>query len=309
MAHNPIDGTAKLKAVVREIDRRYLGGLATRMRYRLNAGALSGAMQSAPAAASTAPPRELVRADLNPFLETPTRLRGRDVRAGYQRGWGLEFGGLRELVARDPLYRRAFEFANGYSVVSEPNRMNLFLLLKFFLGDLARGHILEFGSYRGGNAMFLAEVSKSLGLGSKVYALDTFAGMPAVDLERDAHRPGDFSDSGFERLQGLIEKRGLADHLELVRGTFDATAPELLERIGSVRLAYIDCDIYSGVVYGYDVTKPYMVEGGYWVFDDALYSSCIGAMEAVEEVAIQRDGRFAEQAWPHLVYRNLDPKV
>jgi hypothetical protein len=28
-------------------------------------------------------------------------------------------------------------------------------------------------------------------------------------------------------------------------------------------------------------------------------------MEAVEEVVIQRDGRFAEQSWPHLVYRNL----
>ena len=64
---------------------------------------------------------------------------------------------------------------------------------------------------------------------------------------------------------------------------------------------------YSAVAYSYDVTKPYMVDGGYWVFDDALYSSCIGAMEAIEEVVIQRDGRFAEQSWPHLVYRNFSP--
>jgi hypothetical protein len=32
-------------------------------------------------------------------------------------------------------------------------------------------------------------------------------------------------------------------------------------------------------------------------------------MEAVEENLIQRDGRFAEQVYPHLVYRNLDPKA
>jgi hypothetical protein len=31
-------------------------------------------------------------------------------------------------------------------------------------------------------------------------------------------------------------------------------------------------------------------------------------MEAVEETLIQRDRRFAEQVYPHLVYRNWDPK-
>jgi hypothetical protein len=72
----------------------------------------------------------------------------------------------------------------------------------------------------------------------------------------------------------------------------------------SVRLAHIDCDIYSAVTYSYRVSKPYMVDGGYWVFDDPLHSSCIGAMEAVAEHVIQADGRFAEQAFPHLVYRS-----
>ena len=243
---------------------------------------------------------------LAPFPEASERLRGRNIRAGYQRGWGLQFGDLREQVLKDELYRHALGLAQARTMVSEWNRMNLFLILKFGFEGLEPGHVVEFGAYRGGNAIFMAEVCKALHPGTRVYAFDTFEGMPTVDMSRDAHRPGNFADAGHGELQDVIAKYNL-DNIELVRGTFEETALPTLKSIGKVRLAHIDCDIYSAIVYSYDVTKPYMVDGGYWVFDDALYSSCIGAMEAVEEVVIQRDGRFAEQAWPHLVYRNYAP--
>lgn len=242
---------------------------------------------------------------LPPFAEAAERQRGRNIRAGYQRGWGLQFGDLREQVLRDELYRHAIDRATGRTVVAEANRMNIYLILRFGLDALPPGHILEFGAYRGGNAIFMAEVCRELHPGTKVFALDTFEGMPPVDSSRDAHRSGDFSDTGFAELAETIDKLGL-DNLELVRGTFESTASGLLAETGAARLVHVDCDIYSAVRYSYDVTQPYVVEGGYWVFDDALYSSCIGAMEAIEETVIRRDGRFSEQAWPHLVYRQLD---
>lgn len=241
------------------------------------------------------------------FAEASTRLRGRNVQAGYQRGWGLQFGDLHGQVLKDDLYRHAFGSAKNRTVVSEWNRMNLYLILRYGFEGLAPGHILEFGAYKGGNAIFMAEVCKALHPGTKVYAFDTYAGMPPVDTSRDAHRSGDFADTGYEELQNVIAKLGLEKNLELVRGTFEETSEAALKSIEKARLVHVDCDIYSAVIYSYDVTKPYMVDGGYWAFDDALYSSCIGAMEAIEEVVVQRDGRFAEQSWPHLVYRNLPP--
>lgn len=244
---------------------------------------------------------------LPPFKEASTLLRGRNVRAGYQRGWGLQFGNLHGQVLKDELYRHAFDRAKTRTVVSEWNRMNIYLILRYGFEGLAPGHLLEFGAYKGGNAIFMAEVCKALHPGTKVYAFDTFAGMPPVDTSRDAHRSGDFADTGYEELQDVIVRLGL-NNLELVRGTFEETATAALQKIGTVRFVHVDCDIYSAVAYSYGVTGPYMVEGGYWVFDDALYSSCIGAMEAIEEVVIQRDGRFAEQSWPHLVYRNFQPQ-
>ncbi len=244
--------------------------------------------------------------ELPSFKDASTRLRGRNIRAGYQRGWGLQFGDLRAQVLKDDLYQHAFERAKTRTVVAEWNRMNLYLILRYGFEGLADGHVLEFGAYKGGNAIFMAEVCKALHPGTKVYAFDTFAGMPPVDPTRDAHRSGDFADTGYEELQEVIHKLGLTN-LELVRGTFEESAVPALEKIEKARLVHVDCDIYSAVVYSYDVTIPNMVEGGYWVFDDALYSSCIGAMEAIEEVVIQRDGRFSEQSWPHLVYRSFSP--
>jgi hypothetical protein len=48
-----------------------------------------------------------------------------------------------------------------------------------------------------------------------------------------------------------------------------------------------------------------MVPGGYMVFDDATYSSCLGATEAVETLAIRRDGLNSEQIYPHFVFRSF----
>lgn len=75
---------------------------------------------------------------------------GRSVYEGYQRGWGLQYAGLREKVLADPLYKEANAIAHDRIIMSEQNRMNIFLLMRFFLSKLPFGHIVEYGSYRGG---------------------------------------------------------------------------------------------------------------------------------------------------------------
>ncbi|TIW49733.1 MAG: macrocin O-methyltransferase [Mesorhizobium sp.] len=244
-----------------------------------------------------------MRIILPEFEEAPRRSRGRNVRAGLQRGLGLQGHNLVEQLRQDKLYNRAMELARNRTLLGERNRMNLYLILRFGFDGLAAGHVVEFGTYRGGNALFLAAVCKELYPDMKVYAFDTFGGMPPTDPQRDTYRAGDFSDAGYDDLLELIERQKI-DNLHLVRGLFEDTAEDALKNIGSVRLCHIDCDIYSAVKYSYDVSRKYMVDGGYWVLDDCLYADCIGAMEAVEEVMIQRDCRFAEQVFPHLVYRN-----
>lgn len=228
---------------------------------------------------------------------------GRNVYDGYQRGWGLEFGDLKARVSEDPDYRYAAGIANARSVLLLERMMNLFLLCKFFLPRLPHGHIVEYGSFRGGSAMFMAALAQRFLPGAQVYALDTFEGMPATDRAIDAHSAGDFANTNMEEIRQAADKLGL-NNLHLVKGLFQDTAPTLLPQIGPIALAHIDCDIYSAVKYSYEVSKPHMLPMGYYVFDDATTSSCIGATEAVEAFVIQRDGLLSEQIYPHFVFRH-----
>jgi predicted O-methyltransferase YrrM len=227
---------------------------------------------------------------------------GRNVGEGYLRGWGLQFGDLRSCVRRDPLYRAAYAAASDRTIMSEDNRLNIFLLLRFFLGGLPPGHIIEYGSYRGGSAIFMAHVAKKLHPGMKIYALDSYEGMPETDKQVDAHNAGDFADVDLDRLKARIKALQL-DNLELVKGRFEDTHDQVMRSAGTIRLAHIDCDIASAVKFSYEGVKPHMVQGGYIVFDDATVSSCIGATEVVEDTIIRRDGMNSEQIWPHYVFR------
>ncbi len=228
---------------------------------------------------------------------------GRNPYEGYQRGWGLQYGGLKDLILVDSLYRRASSFANQYSIVSEDNRMNLFLIMRFFLSSIDKGHIIEFGSYRGGNAMFLAFLAKQLYPGMKVYALDTYEGMPITDKYIDCHKKDDFSDVNYDSLVDIASQNKL-DNLIFVKGLFSDTVDTTLEQAGAISLSHIDCDISSSVLFSYQKVSEYMVEGGYIVFDDATTSSCIGATEVVEQHLVRNQGLHSEQIWPHFVFRS-----
>ena len=222
---------------------------------------------------------------------------------GYRRGWGLQYGKLREEILKDRVFLEANEISKNRSIMFDDHRLNLYLLLRDYLGTVPFGHVIEFGTYRGGNAIFMAWVLRHLHPGVKVWALDTFRGMPETDADLDRHIPGDFDDVDLDELVAYTEEIGLVN-IEFCQGLFEDTAADVLAQAGQIALAHIDCDIRSAVAYSYDVVKPYMVAGGYIVFDDATVSSCLGATRAVEELVIQRDGLVSEQIYPHFVFRS-----
>jgi predicted O-methyltransferase YrrM len=231
--------------------------------------------------------------------------KGRNPSEGYTRGWGLQFGPLKEKIHADPVYRRALELAQHRTIQSEDNRMNIFLLLRFYLQNLPEGDIIEFGSWKGGSAIFMAAVAKEMGLKSHIWALDTFEGMPETDRSIDMHRKGDFPGVDLNELNSFAEKKGL-NNLTFVKGLFEDTAEQVLARARKFSLVHIDCDIRSACAYCYDATRSRMVDGGYIVFDDALFSTCMGATEVVEDLLIRRDGLNCEQIHPHFVFRSWD---
>jgi len=236
-----------------------------------------------------------------PNVENAVR-KGRNLYEGYQRGISLAFASLGTRIAADPDFHRARALAGNRTIVGDASLANIFLLIKFFLPRLPFGHIVEFGSYKGGAAIFMAALAEKFLPGVQVIGFDTFDGMPATDRAVDAHRAGGFSDVDLIELRHYIEWVGLRN-LTFVQGYFEETAASVLQKQGSVALCHIDCDIRSAVEYSYDATRPYMTPGGYWIFDDPFIADCLGAAEAVEDLLIKRDGLNSEQLYPHYVFR------
>lgn len=226
---------------------------------------------------------------------------GRNPFEGYQRGAGLKFTDLADRIRGEADFQQAWRLAEARSIVAGTRLLNLYLLIRFYLPRLAHGHIVEFGSYRGGSAMFMASLAARHLPGVQVYALDTYAGMPPTDKAIDGHNAGDFADANFQEIAAARDDAGLTN-LHLVRGLFDQTTQGVIDACGTLALTHIDCDIYHPAVYAWTMVKPVMVPGGYVVFDDATEATCLGATEAVEDI-VQNEGLRSEQIDPHFVFR------
>jgi len=231
----------------------------------------------------------------------PRARKGRNARAGSLRGWHIEFGRLLEFARSLPDFKAALAACEGVNLLGDGRLLNLYLIVKFALPEMS-GDVIEFGTYRGGTALFLASLLKSTGQDKVIYACDTFEGMPDTNPDIDMHHAGDFSDTSAEPIMERAKSLGLDRHLVLVKGRFEDTLPNL--RTGKqFALVHVDCDIYDAIRFVLATVDDHLAPGAYVVFDDPLYSSCLGAMEAVEETYIQGRGLLAEQTYPHLVYR------
>ena len=127
--------------------------------------------------------------------------------------------------------------------------------------------------------------------------------MPATDAVRDLHRAGDFADTSLDEFRRDIARAKLEDVVRPRKGLFHDSFPGLAAQGLRIALAHVDCDIYEGVKYAIEASRPLMVPAGYFVFDDPLHGSCLGAMQAIEETLLHEDRLFAEQMYPHPVYR------
>lgn len=227
--------------------------------------------------------------------------RGRNPYEGYQRACGIRYAKIIEQAKEDEVFVEAWTLAQSRSVVSPFKLTNLYLLVRYFLPRLDPSDIIEFGTFRGGSAMFLAKLAQAYLPGIRIFGLDSFAGMPKTDKTIDGHNAGDFSETSLEDVEMAKNNAGL-DNLTLVKGLFSDTTAGVLEQCKGISLAHIDCDLYHPALAAFEDVRLKMVPGGYIVFDDALEASCLGAMQAVEDI-VEKYRLRCEQVDPHIVFR------
>ena len=144
----------------------------------------------------------------------------------------------------------------------------MFLLQCMKETEHLEGDIIELGSYKGGNAIMIAEFLKQIGSKKKVYACDTFSGIPEDSNVKDIADMGYFSDTNLDAVKKKLKKYD-AFNVKLVIGDFRNTLPNLDKEKFS--LVFIDCNIFSSAKLAINFSYPRLVKDG------VLFSHCYGA--------------------------------
>ena len=139
------------------------------------------------------------------------------------------------------------------------------------------GDVAEVGVYKGGTALMLSEVFPH----RRVFAFDTFGGMPDTAGASDVHRAGDFSDTSLEAVRAALARH---KNVEFRPGLFPATALGL--ESGRFCLAHFDGDLYQSCRDFIAFFRPRMSPGGVMVFDDWDWHGCPGVNRAIGEAGL-----------------------
>ncbi len=162
--------------------------------------------------------------------------------------------------------------------------MNLLWLLKACL-DYS-GHVAEAGVYQGGATAAMAEVlqvnrdSWHPLAQKKVYAFDTFRGMP-LSGEHDTHKVGEFSETSLESCKKYWGENALLPYVIPVPGILEYTTRlDWLDK-KAYCFVHIDLDQYESTLTAIDYFYPRCT--GIMLFDDWAWHDCPGVERAIRE--------------------------
>lgn len=155
---------------------------------------------------------------------------------------------------------------------------NLHRLAEQVLDRGVTGDFLEAGVWQGGVIIFLAGVLRAHeAKGVRLWAVDTFSGIPRDPHPSDIHDPVDeWIDRWavpLEVVRDNIRRYGLLDErIQFVCGPFRETIPRA--NIGQLALLRIDADAYASTMDALELLYPKVNPGGHIIIDDWHLEGC-----------------------------------
>jgi len=192
-----------------------------------------------------------------------------------------------ESISAPNLYEYIDQFPLYAGIHTIANKIFTYELLKKTLG--VPGDIVEFGTWKGSNLLFLAKMISLLEPNSpkRVIGFDNFSGLPQSRPE-----DGVFASTQTGKYKGdkeiLLKAVALFElnkKIELVDGDALETIPRYREenRQSVFSFCYLDFDLYEPTVKALQLIDESLSVGGIVVFDEALTTEWPGETLAMKE--------------------------
>ena len=186
-----------------------------------------------------------------------------------------------------------------YTVLSEARLYSLFTLAKRVCQENIPGNFVECGVAAGGSTALLATViQRYTKQPRRVYAFDSFDGMPApTEKDKSNGLPADETGWGTgtcaapeASVREICNLLGVEKIVQLVKGYFEETLPQMCDRVGMIAFLHMDGDWYEStktiLVNLYDRLSNH----AYVQVDD--YGFWEGCRQAIHEFEAERKLQF-----------------
>lgn len=153
------------------------------------------------------------------------------------------------------------------------------------------GDFVECGVYTGGNIMILKKLIEKNKLNRKIYAYDTFEGMPAP-TSYDVKIDGTIAKKKFKKKnwvycsldkvkQNFKETKLNTQNIKFIKGKVENTLKIKKNLPKKISILRLDTDFYESTKSELQKLYPLLVEGGVLIIDD--YGSWLGSKKATDE--------------------------
>lgn len=164
--------------------------------------------------------------------------------------------------------------------------LDLYQLLKHIVDNEVPGDVAEFGSYKGHSGYLIARTLDALASDKRLYLFDAFDSFPHESLGVD-YFWSDTHEVDFNAVRSAFAEM---PRVELIKGDFTATFAA--SSVGTLAMAYIDCDSYRATRYLLGALPGRIATNGLLVCEDYGHPALLGNRAAVHESLGQGPGWF-----------------
>ena len=143
------------------------------------------------------------------------------------------------------------------------------------------GDVAELGVSTGTTTFPLADLMMKITPDKKLYACDTYSGLPYDEIIHNGHemKQGEYNGGNSFKHTMLVHPR---ENIVIIEGLVEETLPRYLEET-KFCFVWVDMDLYRPTSFAYDFLKNRMIVGGVIGFHDYKNIKCPGIQKVIDE--------------------------